>query len=76
MFSCKECQHVESSEDMLKVHYDAVHIRKESNRGQRFSKTSESGIKHPCRQCAHQFSSKGHLAEHRKAVHEGVKHPC
>ena len=83
--SCKECQHIESSKDMLKIHYDFVHIRKESNCGRRFSKTSdlahhqranhEEG-KNPCKQCGHQFTSKGNLAKHQKAVHEGVKHPC
>ena len=27
-------------------------------------------------QCGHQITSKGILAEHKSAVHEGVKYPC
>ena len=35
------------------------------------------GVKHPCGQCGHQFTSKRNLAEHRKAKPEGViRHPC
>ena len=33
-------------------------------------------IKNLCRQCGKQFSQKGKLAEHQRAVHEGVKYPC
>ena len=90
MFSCEECHHIESSEDMLKVHYDFVHIGKESNSGQRFSNTSDLAhhqspvhkeVKHPCKQCGHQFTSNGnldrHISEvHKEAVHKRVKHPC
>ena len=85
MFSCKECQHIESSEDMLKVHYDFVHIRKGSNGGHRFLNTSDpthqqravhKGVKHPCGHCGQKYTSKRTLAEHQKAVHEGVRNPC
>ena len=34
------------------------------------------GIKYLCRQCGKQFSQKGNLAEHKRAVHEGAKYPC
>ena len=34
------------------------------------------GIKYLCRQCGKQFSQKGHLARHKRALHEGVKYPC
>ena len=60
MFSRKKCQYIELSEDMLKVHYDFVHKRKESNCGHRFLNTSDlshhqraiqEGVKHPCGYC-------------------------
>ena len=34
------------------------------------------GIKYLCRQCSKQFSKKGPLNGHERAVHEGVKYPC
>ena len=79
MFFCKKCQHIELSEDMLKVHYDFVHIRKESNCGHRFLNTSDlahhqravqEGVKHPCGYCAHQFNSREYLGEDQRAVHD------
>ena len=33
-------------------------------------------IKYLCTQCDKQFSKKGHLDEHQRAIHEGVKYPC
>ena len=65
MFSCKECQYVESSDDMLRAHYDSVHIRKKSNQ-----RAVHEGIKYPCGQCGKQFSDKVDVAKHQRAVHE------
>ena len=31
------------------------------------------GVKHTCRQCNHQATTKGSLAQHKRAVHEVVK---
>ena len=31
--------------------------------------------KYPCELSGYQANLKGHLAEHNRAVHEGVKHP-
>ena len=33
-------------------------------------------VKYPCGQCGKEFTSQGHLARHRRSVHEGVKYPC
>ena len=30
----------------------------------------------PCRQCDKQFTQKGHIVKHKRAVHEGVEFPC
>ena len=30
----------------------------------------------PCGQCGYQATTKGNLAEHKRALHEGVKYPC
>ena len=29
-------------------------------------------VKYHCRKCGHQSTSKGYLAQHKRAVHEGV----
>ena len=34
------------------------------------------GIKYLCKQCGKQFSSKGDVSKHQRAIHEGVKYPC
>ena len=33
-------------------------------------------IKHLCRQCSKEFSQKGYVVKHKRAVHEGIKYPC
>ena len=50
MFSCKKCEHSNSSEDMLKVNYDLLHEKfsKKSNPFQH-QKSVDEGINHPCR---------------------------
>ena len=34
------------------------------------------GVKYSCRQCDHQTSSKGDIAQHKRSVHVGVKYVC
>ena len=33
------------------------------------------GVKYPCRHCGQQFSQKGSLVKHQRAIHEEVKYP-
>ena len=37
---------------------------------------AHEGIKHPCRQCDYEATTKGSLDNYKRAIHEGVKYPC
>ena len=39
-------------------------------------RAAHEGIKHPCRQCDYEATTKGSLDKHKRAIHEGVKYPC
>ena len=41
-----------------------------------FRRTAHGGVKYSCGQFSKAFTSQSSCAEHRRAVHEGVKHPC
>ena len=37
---------------------------------------ASKGIKYSCGECDYQSTSKGHLNQHQRAVHDGVKYTC
>ena len=39
-------------------------------------RAAHEGIKHPCRQCDYEATTKRSLDKHKRAIHEGVKYPC
>ena len=61
MFCCKHCQYQDESNNGLKNHNKTFH---------------DENAKYNCDVCGHQVTSKGNLARHKRAVHEGVKFPC
>ena len=61
MFYSKHCQYQDESNNVLKTHNKTFH---------------DKNAKYNCDVCDHQVTSKGNLARHKRAVHEGVKFPC
>ena len=86
MVSCDKCQHEVSSKAILEILHDSLHKDKKNHCNQcgiQVLRKDDSdlhqvqeGVKYPCGQCSYEATTKGHVAQHKMAVHEGVKYPC
>ena len=78
MFSTDKCQYEVSSEAILEIPQDSLHKDKNHHCNQcgiQGLRKVHEVIKYPCEKCGHQSTTKGNLARHKKAVHDGIKCP-
>ena len=73
------CEYKTEYKSALNIHMKSDHVGALFTRNASLKTHQQGvheGIKHPCRKCDYQATTKGNLEKHNQRVHESIKYYC